>query len=61
MEDKIYKYPDDFEILNAEEYKENVCDHFLHLPNVSNFLIHHHFTFMKFIFIPLIRGLNLAA
>ena len=39
MEDIIYKYPDDFEILNAEEYKENVCDHFLHLPNVSNFLI----------------------
>lgn len=29
--------------------------------NVSNFLIHHHFTFMKFIFMPLIRGLNLAA
>ena len=39
MEDKIYKYPDDFEILNAQEYKENISEHFLQLPNVSNFLI----------------------
>ncbi len=39
MVDVIYKYPDDFEILNAEEYKEKVSEHFLQLPNVSVFLI----------------------
>ena len=39
MEEKIYKYPDDFEILDAQEYRENVFEHFLRMPNISNFLI----------------------
>lgn len=39
MDDKIYKYPEDFDILNADEYKENISQHFMELPNVTNFLI----------------------